>query len=330
MRHNMQLWRLGLNMIATMMLVILITTGFVALILFFIGVSLLMMVPIVVLLNIFQWLIGPYVIDAMYRVRPLSEGELSWLERSVIKLTEKSGLKKAPRIMISDIPLPNAFAYGSPLTGPRVAVTRGLLNSLSENEVEAVIGHELGHLKHRDVQVMMFLSVLPAIVYWIAYSLYYSGMLSSYRSSRDGDEGRLLVLIGMVAMAVYYLLTLLILSFSRSREYYADYHGSTVSEGGPLGLASALVKISDINRRAPREAKAFMARYSSFRTLLIADPETGIASYSTRGTYDIHSLEEFSSREVSTTERLVEVLSTHPNIVKRVRALLDLHKTLSS
>lgn len=324
----MNMWKLRLNMIATMMLVIAVTTGFLALILSFIGVPLLMLLPIVILWNLVQWLIGPYLIDYIYRVRPLNEGELPWLEQSVVRLAGKSGFKKAPKIMVSDISLPNAFAYGSPLTGPRVAVTRGLLSSLNESEVEAVIGHELGHLRHRDVQIMMFLSVLPAIVYWIAYSLYYSGVYSS-RSSRNRGDGGLLLLVGMLGMAVYYLLTLLILGFSRSREYYADYHGSTVSEGGPLSLASALVKISDMNARMPEKAKASMAGYASFKALLIADPEVAAEARFGRA-YDIRSLEEFAYREITASESLVEVLSTHPNVKKRVRNLLELYKNLTA
>lgn len=322
----MQLWKLRLNMIATMMIVIAITTGFVALILLMIGVDLLMLLPIVIGLNLFQWLIGPYIIDAAYRVRPLNQGELPWLEESVRMLAQKSGFKNPPKIMVSEIPLPNAFAYGSPLTGPRVAVTRGLLNSLSVSEVEAVLGHELGHLKHRDVQIMMFLSVLPALVYWVAMSLYYSGVYSGSR--RDRGDGGALLLIGMLGMMIYYVLTLLIMGFSRSREYYADYHGSTVSPGGPLSLASALVKISDMNARAPKNVKASLSSYSSFRALLIADPESQAGARAFRGMYDVRSLEEFASREVSAAESLVEILSTHPNVVKRVRSLLELHRQL--
>ncbi|MEM2477576.1 MAG: zinc metalloprotease HtpX [Thermoproteota archaeon] len=323
----MNLWKLRLNMIVTMMLVITVTTGFLAVILSIMGVSLFLMLPIIILWNLVQWLIGPYLIDYIYRVRPLNEGELPWLEQSVEKLSERSGFKKAPKIMISDIPLPNAFAYGSPLTGSRVAVTRGLLDNLNEAEVEAVIGHELGHLKHKDVQIMMFLSVLPAIVYWIAYSLYYSGVFSS-RSSRERGNGGLLLLVGMLGMALYYILTLLILSFSRSREYYADYHGSTVSDGGPLSLASALVKISDANARTRERVKTSLAGYASFKTLLIVDPEASTKAELGR-TYDIRSLEEFASRDITASERLVEALSTHPNVKKRVRNLLELHKALS-
>jgi heat shock protein HtpX len=83
--------------------------------------------------------------------------------------------------MIADIPIPNAFAYSSPIAGSRVAVTKGLLKSLDEEEIEAVVGHELGHLKHRDVQVMMFVSILPAVFYFIGYSM----LLSSLFGRRD-------------------------------------------------------------------------------------------------------------------------------------------------
>ncbi|MEM3712914.1 MAG: hypothetical protein QXR97_05205, partial [Thermoproteota archaeon] len=104
--------------------------------------------------------------------------------------------------------------------------------------------------------------------------------------------------------------------------------GSTVSDGGPLSLASALVKISDVNAKMPGRVKASLAGYASFKTLLIADPEASTKAELWR-TYDIRSLEEFASRDVSASESLVEVLSTHPNVKKRVRNLLELHRALS-
>ena len=97
--------------------------------------------------------------------------------------------------MLAQIPIPNAFAYGSPLTGNRVAVTQGLLKSLNEGEVEAVIGHELGHLKHRDVQVMMVVSFLPALFYYLGFSLMLSGM---YRGRRNDSGGSALIGIGFM------------------------------------------------------------------------------------------------------------------------------------
>ncbi len=73
--------------------------------------------------------------------------------------------------MLAQVPVPNAFAYGSPLTGSRVAVTPGLLTALNTDEVEAVLGHELGHLSHKDVQVMMAVSALPSVFMYLATHL---------------------------------------------------------------------------------------------------------------------------------------------------------------
>ena len=112
--------------------------------------------------NIAQWLVAPYIIDALYRVKEISRKDNPKLYSMVERLSRASGIKM-PKVMLANVPIPNAFAYGSPIAGTRVAVTKGLLEVLEDEEVEAVIGHELGHLKHRDVQIMMFVSMLPAI-----------------------------------------------------------------------------------------------------------------------------------------------------------------------
>jgi len=107
----------------------------------------------VIIFNLAQWLFAPYLINWMYKVKPLSSDENPNLHRIIEDLSYKSRIK-TPKLMYSGLSIPNAFAYGSPLTGNHVAVTKGLLNNLEEEEVEAVIGHELGHIKHRDVQIM--------------------------------------------------------------------------------------------------------------------------------------------------------------------------------
>ena len=143
----------------------------------------------VVAFHFFQWLIGPYIINAIYSVREIRPREYPWLHRVVERLSKRSGLERPPKLMLAEIDIPNAFAYGSPLTGNMVAVTRGLLNTLDESEVEAVLGHEIGHLKHKDVIVMMMVSLIPAIIYYIGYSLYMSGWFGGYGEEREG-EGR--------------------------------------------------------------------------------------------------------------------------------------------
>ncbi len=143
--------------------------------------------------------------------------------------------------MIADMPLPNTFAYGSPIAGSRVAVTTGLLKELEDEEVEAVLGHELGHLKHRDVQVMMFASVLPAIFYFVGYSF----LTSSMYGGSNKDEGGASALIGIASIAIYWVLTLFVLGLSRLREYYADQESARTVDDGSRKLSEALAKISN-------------------------------------------------------------------------------------
>ncbi|MEM2732914.1 MAG: M48 family metalloprotease, partial [Nitrososphaerota archaeon] len=93
----------------------------------------------VIFFHFFQWLIGPYIINAVYRVRELKLDEYPWLHEIVERLSRNSGMDKPPKLMLAEIDIPNAFAYGSPLTGNMVAVTRGLLRTLDRDEIEAVI-----------------------------------------------------------------------------------------------------------------------------------------------------------------------------------------------
>ncbi|KPV65232.1 MAG: heat shock protein HtpX [Candidatus Bathyarchaeota archaeon BA1] len=140
-----------------------------------------------------------------------------------------------PRVMLAHIPMPNAFAYGSLIAGSRVAVTTELLKALEDEEVEAVIGHELGHLKHRDVQVMMFVSILPALFYYIGYSM----LMSSYYGRRDERGGGGAALIGMASLLLYWVLTMFTLYLSRLREHFADHHSATTVEEGSRKLSEA-------------------------------------------------------------------------------------------
>src|SRR4030067_239812 len=160
----MNAWKLQLSMAATLAIIFGLTTLVFTVILTWagIGFDLLTIGVLVVVLNIAQWLLSPYLVGAIYKVRALPENENPQLHQMVGDLSRKSGISK-PKLMLSQISLPNAFAYGSPLTGSRVAVTQGLLKNLDDGEVEAVLGHELGHLKHRDGQVMMVVSFLPAL-----------------------------------------------------------------------------------------------------------------------------------------------------------------------
>ena len=274
---------------------------------------------IIVAINIAQWLFSPFIVDAFYKVRALPESENPKLHQTVNELSQKSGINK-PKLMISQIPLPNAFAYGSPLTGNRVAVTQGLLGSLNEGEVEAVVGHELGHLKHRDVQTMMVVSFLPALFYYIGFSLMWSG---NSRNSRNESGNS--ALFGIAFMAFSWILNIFILYLSRLREYYADRHSVTVVENGAQKLSAGLARIVHTTRYTKTQKQNH--NLNAFKALLIADPDRAAADSAalTTEASSQNLVNEILSKEPTLADKIVEALSTHPNIIKRLRAIQELN-----
>jgi len=273
--------------------------------------------------NAAQWLFAPYLIDIMYRVKKVPRSEAPELYNIVERLSRKSGIKP-PTLMIARIPIPNAFAYGSPLTGTRVAVTTELLKTLELEEIEAVIGHELGHLKHKDVQIMMFVSILPALFYYIGYSLFWSAQFS--RRDERGNAG-LAVLIGLLSILIYWVLTLFTLYLSRLREYYADRHSALIVEDGARKLSEGLVKIAYTAERI-RTHRPETSSLASFKALFITDPDSA-----SRDIKEIHQagimtdqalVERYLRKKITTADKIAEIFSTHPNMVKRLKALQEL------
>jgi heat shock protein HtpX len=287
--------------------------------------DLLTLAIVVVSFNIIQWLISPYLVGAIYKVRELPENENPQLHQMVENISKKSKISK-PKLMLSQIPLPNAFAYGSPLTGNRVAVTQGLLKSLNDDEVEAVLGHELGHLRHRDVQVMMVVSFLPALFYYIGFSLMLSGM---YRGRRDDSGGAALIGIGFMIFS--WILNLFTLYLSRLREYYADRHSVSVVDNGAQKLSTGLAKIVNASRKvnAARKAQQKKPNSSAFKALFISDPDRASSDSVELAAMNVQSdqklVQDIISQKLTFTDKLAEALSTHPNIVKRLRALQELN-----
>ena len=321
----MNVWKLRLSMAGTLALIFGLSTLVFAVVMSLAGVfDMLTLGVLVVAFNIVQWLISPYLVGAIYRVRELPENENPQLHQMVESLSQKTKISK-PKLMLAQIPLPNAFAYGSPLTGNRVAVTQGLLTSLNNGEVEAVIGHELGHLRHRDMQVMMVVSFLPALFYYIGFSL----MLSSgYRGRRDVGGGSALIGIGFMAFS--WILNLFILYLSRLREYYADRHSVSVVDNGAQKLSTGLAKIVNTTRNINNAKKVQKDKpnASAFKALFITDPDRASADSAELAAInaptDQKLVQEILSKELTFTDKLIEVLSTHPNIVKRLRALQEL------
>lgn len=279
---------------------------------------------LVVAFNVVQWLISPYIIGALYHVRAMSATEQPQLQEAVGDLSRKSNINK-PRLMLAQVPIPNAFAYGSPIAGTRIAVTDGLLKTLDQGEVEAVVGHELGHLRHRDVQVMMFVSLLPAVAYYIGFSLMLSGMFGGNQKNQSSGA-----ILGIVFMAFSWVMNLFILYFSRLREYYADRHSASIVDGGSQKLSTGLAKIVNAtkNMGRVRQQTGGGRSMNSFKALFITDPDRASADSAELSVMSIRDkqelVQEILSKKLTTADRILEIFSTHPNIIKRLKALQEL------
>jgi len=316
----MNLLKLRLSMAGTIAVIIGISTLAFSILLSFMGaLNLYSLIFLVALFNIAQWLFAPYLIKSLYGVRRFKDGENPELHGVVENLSSKSGIK-TPQLMYSKMAIPNAFAYGSPLTGSHIAVTDGLLKELDGGELEAVIGHEIGHIKHRDVQVMMFISFLPSLFYMLSRSLLFSRYYS-----RDRRNSGTLALIGGVSMLVYFVLLLFNLNLSRLREYFADQHSTSVVEDGSRKLSTGLAKISSSTWRQQKGSRTKLAA-SGFKTLFISDPDRASKDVAElisarKGVFKDDMVQSFIARRITWFDRAAELFSTHPNIVKRLRAL---------
>ena len=260
-----------------------------------------------------QYLASPKIIEVTMRVKYIHREDMPELYGMVERLAEKAGIPM-PRVGIAQVDVPNAFAFGRSVRDGRVCVTRGLLNVLNDEEMEAVLGHELSHLRHRDMVVLATLSVIPLISYFIFWSFLWS--------RRRGDA----TLIALAAFGVYILSNFLVLYVSRIREYYADF-GSAELTGKPHALASALYRITAATTSLPRERvrqvegmKAFFATDPSRARADVSDVTK--ADLNMDGHLDEYEVRVFASRaQPSRSDKIMELFSSHPNVVERIKRL---------
>jgi heat shock protein HtpX len=320
----MGLVELRLSMLATLTIIIGLSTLVLTGIMLYFGVFNIIAVGIIVVaINVAEWLFAPYLLGFVYKIRKISPTESPQLHQIVNGLSQKCHIK-TPQLMLAQVPVPNAFAYGSPLTGSRVAVTPGLLTALNTDEVEAVLGHELGHLRHHDVQVMMAVSVLPSMFMYLGYSFMFSRLTSSGGSSRSGGGGNGNgAIVGIALMGFGYLLTFFTLWLSRVREYYADRNSVQVVNNGAWKLSTALAKIVSASKK-PSNSRGQKQQpgASAFRCLFISDPSN--ADQAAKNIDASLMVQEILSRKITDADKFKEALSTHPNITKRLRALQQL------
>lgn len=188
------------------------------------------------------------IVLAMYGAKQITAQDNPALFRIVEKLAQKAYLPM-PKLYIMDNPTPNAFATGRNPKNAAVAVTTGIMRILSEEELAGVIGHELAHVKNRDILIGTIAATLVGTITYIAHMAQWAAIFGGGRD-RDDDRGGMgdLALLIIAPIAA----TLIQLAISRSREYAADENGAAIA-GNPLALASALGKLSRGNEVIPME-----------------------------------------------------------------------------
>ncbi len=272
-----------------------------------------------------QYLIGPAIVSWTMRVKWVSEKEQPELHRMVAELAASARIPK-PRVGISQLNIPNAFAFGRTLRDGRVCVTQGIVNALNKEELRAVLGHEISHLKHRDMILITLLSVVPMILYWVTWNFMWGGALFDRR-----QRGGYAVLIGMGAMLLYFISNLLVLYGSRIREYYAD-QGSVSLGNQPHQLASALYKLVIGSARMKNSPE--LKQVEGVRAFFLNDPSTawnevrelGQIDRDRSGNITYYDLLDLRQKNVKlgAGETFAELFTTHPNMLKRIKHLSTL------
>ena len=268
-----------------------------------------------------QYLIGPAIVGWAMKVKYVSEQEAPELHQMVAELARAAGIPK-PRVGISRLPLPNAFAFGRFRGDGRVCVTEGILRLLSKDELRAVLGHEIAHIKHRDMMLITILSVIPMICWYVAWGLMWA------RS--DNRSSGYAALIGLGAFLLYFVTNLLVLYGSRIREYYADLDSVRIGNA-PHHLATALYKLVYGSARMPKGA---LKQAEGLKAFFVNDPsrawneikELQQIDLDMSGTIDSSELMALRAKSVriGTADKLMEIFSTHPNMLKRIQHLSTL------
>jgi heat shock protein HtpX len=205
------------------------------------------------------------IVLALYGAKEITPKENPQLHEIIDELVKKADLPK-PRLYQVNLPVPNAFATGRNKKRAAVAVTSGILQLLTKDELVGVLAHELSHIKNRDILISSIAATLAGAISYLAQMAYFAGMFTGgSRGDRNGGNAfgalALLILTPIIA-------TLLHLAVSRSREYLADETGARISKD-PSSLASALKKLHGYSRSRPLIGEP---KYEATAHLFIVNP----------------------------------------------------------
>ena len=222
---------------------------------------------------------------AMYRAQPVTREELPRAYQIVERLTQKIGIPM-PKMYVIPTDSPNAFATGRNPEHASVAMTQGILNLLTDEELEGVLAHELGHVRNRDILISSIAATVAGAITYLAEMARWGMIFGGFERDRERGGGGISALFMLILAPIAAML--IQLAVSRSREYQADESGAHFT-GNPYALASALAKLDAYSKRLPMRATPSTAH------LFIIQPFLG--------------------------QGLTSLFSTHPPTAKRIERL---------
>lgn len=252
------------------------------------------MLGIAVVLVLVQFLLSDKLVLTSMRAKVVTPEQAPELHAMIDRLSMTAGIPK-PKVAIADMSVPNAFATGRSQKHAAVAVTTGLLQILSERELEGVLAHEVSHIASRDVQVMTYASFLSVVASTLMSFFFWSALFGGFGRSRNSASGYIMIAY-IVTILVWVISQVLIAALSRYREYAAD-RGAAMLTNRPRDLANALQRIGGSLTGLPQND---LRRAETLNAFFIM-PAIG--------------------------DGFASLFSTHPPMARRIERLLELERT---
>lgn len=249
------------------------------------------MLGIVVVIVLIQFAASDKMVLASMRAKVVTRDEAPKLHRIVERLVMSAGIPM-PKVAISDLAVPNAFATGRSQKHAAVAVTQGLLQILDDDELEAVLAHEISHIRTKDVVVMTYASFFLIVASMLSSILMFSAIFGGMGRSRNNNSGSIIMVALLVTFIVRIIGGMLVATLSRYREFSAD-RGAAILTRRPLALASALQKLQGSIPRVPKDDLRKAESMNAFFIMSAVGPG------------------------------LAELFSSHPSTEKRVQRLKE-------
>ena len=292
---------LTLRMITSFMILTVLYLAFLG-VLAYLGVGFIPITIVAAVMIIAQWYFSDKIVLWSSGAKVVTREQFPELHELVERIVARNDLPK-PKIAVINSAVPNAFATGKSQRSSIVAVTTGLMDILNSEELEGVIGHELTHIRNRDVLVITLASLFSTVAWYLMqfgfYGGLYGGGMGGYGGGRDRGGGAILIMLA-VAAVTWLVSFLVIRAISRYREFAAD-RGSAQMTGKPVQLANALMKISGTMQRVPNRDLRKVEGLNAFFIIPVHSGRQSIAN----------------------------LFSTHPPVQMRVQKLLEMEASMA-